>query len=116
MVHTLAVAGGTVVGHDSTGGRVMATTDRRSWASAPGPTLTLLSWDEAGGLWGSAADGTVHRRGVDGAWERRAGLGAEPEALLVNGRTLYAAAPARGILQSDDGGSTWRLRYRTGAP
>ncbi len=150
--HTLALSGGTLVGYDSTGGRVMATTDRRSWETrslaqlgdlavdptnpermvgldeagsvigsvdggrswspAPGPALMLVRWDEAGRLWGAAADGTIHRRGPDGAWEQRAALGGEPEALLVEGPVVHVAVAGRGIVRSDDEGRTWRLRYR----
>jgi photosystem II stability/assembly factor-like uncharacterized protein len=90
-----------------------ATTDGgRTWRPVPGPALAYLSWDRGGALWGTAADGTVHRSTDQGAtWPAQGKLPGAPEALLVHGSDLYAAVSDAGIFRSRDGGRTWERRY-----
>ncbi len=85
----------------------------RSWHPMDGPKLAFLSWDAKQGLWGVSPAGETYQR-VDGRWEPRAALAGEPQALLVTGDELFAAASsgdATAIYVSSDGARSWRLRY-----
>ena len=85
----------------------------RSWESMEGPQLAFLSWGAEQGLWGVSPAGETYRR-IDGRWEPRKALPGEPQALLVTGDELYAAASsgdATAIYVSSDGGRSWRMRY-----
>ncbi len=85
----------------------------RSWDPMDGPKLAFLSWDAKQGLWGVSPAGETYQR-VDGRWEPRAALAGEPQALLVTGEELFAAASsgdATAMYVSSDGARTWRLRY-----
>ena len=89
----------------------------RTWASVDGPGIAALSWDPDTGLWGLNPDGTLHRRGVDGAtWQPAGPLPGQPEALLADDGVLYAATldgeDGTAIHRSDDEGATWGLLYR----
>lgn len=103
--HLLGTLEGVVTASSSDGGR--------AWNAVRGaPSLTVLAWDEEGGLWGASADGTAWRGTQGGAaWERRGALGGTPEAFLATDEALYAAAEGVGVLQSHDGGITWTVRY-----
>jgi hypothetical protein len=89
----------------------------RTWQAVAGaPDLTLVAWDEE--LVGISADGAVHASGDTGrAWSPRGEVGGEPEAMVLaalNGRTLFVAVAERGILESRDGGRTFRVAYSDG--
>ena len=87
-----------------------------TWRGLQGPQLLFLAWDAEGGLWGAAPDGAVFRHDTaSGAWETQGTLPGPPQALLVRGPDLYAAAEAgdvTAVYRSTDDGRTWRLRYR----
>ncbi len=85
----------------------------RSWEPTDAPQLALLSWGAEQGLWGVSPAGETYQR-VDGRWQPRAALAGEPQALLVTGEELFAAASsgdATAIYVSSDGARSWRLRY-----
>lgn len=85
----------------------------RTWRGVPSPPLAFLSWDSDGGLWGAGPTGEVHHSADGGSsWQRAGDLPGQPEALLVEGDTLYAAVAGEGIFRSTDAGGTWQLRYR----
>lgn len=108
--------------------RVVASTEQgltesldggRTWHAFQGPGLVFLSWSDDSGLWGAGSDGEVFQD-VDGVgdWKRRGSLPGPPQALLVAGDDLYAAAEveeATVIYQSSDRGKTWQVRYRDDA-
>jgi hypothetical protein len=57
--------------------------------------------------------GQTYRR-VHDRWEPRATLAGQPQALLVAGTDVYAAASAgdaTAIYRSSDAGGSWQLRY-----
>lgn len=89
----------------------------RSWRTiAAAPELVVLAWKTTESLYGVAADGTVHHSADSGSsWAERDDAGGVPEALTVVMRdgdeVLYAAIGERGIVQSDDGGRTFTVRY-----
>ena len=85
----------------------------RSWQPVDGPQLAFVSWGTELGLWGVSRTGQTYRR-VDDRWEPRAPLPGEPQALLVAGTDLYAAASAddaTAVYRSSDAGGRWLLRY-----
>ena len=90
----------------------------RTWEpSGVAPAAVALAWGEDG-LWGVDGEGGVHRRDGDGGWGRVGRLPGPPEALTVDGETMYASVQEderSAVYESGDGGETWRLRYR-GAP
>jgi hypothetical protein len=100
----------------STGHGLAASGDGgRTWSRRAGPELTVLSWDAAG-LFGATSSGAVFRSADGGGgWEQRGTLPGEPEALVVQGDAMYAAASSEGVTgihRSSDGGRSWSLRYR----
>jgi hypothetical protein len=89
----------------------------RTWKSVAGaPDLTLVAWD--GDLVGITADGAVNASGDAGrTWSPRGEIGGEPQAMAlaaVDGPQLFVAVAERGILESRDGGRTFRVAYRDG--
>ena len=85
----------------------------RSWQPVDGPQLSFVSWGTELGLWGVSRTGQTYRR-VDDRWEPRAALAGQPQALLVAGTDVYAAASAddgTAIYRSSDAGGSWQLRY-----
>jgi hypothetical protein len=86
-----------------------------AWAGAPG--LARVSWEDE--LIGVAPDGAVHVSGNDGAtWSSRGDVGGEPEAMAVatvdGVTTAFVAVAGRGIVESSDGGRTFRRIYSDG--
>jgi hypothetical protein len=105
-------------------GLVLATTEAglqrstdggRSWTLAPdAPQLAVLDWSDE--LVGVTKGGTIQASLDRGAtWTRRGEIGGEPQAMTLGGsdgrRQLFVAVTGRGILQSDDGGRTFQVRY-----
>jgi len=103
--HLVGTLEGSVTASSSDGGR--------SWRPVQGaPSLSVVAWDERGGLWGVAPGGSTWAGRSDGVtWEQRGDLGGPPEALLATDGTLYAAAEDVGVLESRDGGDSWSVRY-----
>ena len=113
---------GTFAVDPADGDRVVAMTERglaesrdggRSWQPVDGPPLAFVSWGTELGLWGVSRTGQTYRS-VDDKWEPRAPLAGEPQALLVAGPDVYAAASAddaTAIYRSSDAGGSWQLRY-----
>lgn len=86
----------------------------RTWTDVTGaPPAVAVAW-ATGELIAVTSDGTVHAGGTGGEgveWVRRGRLTGEPEALAVAGERLLAATTA-GIFESNNGGRSWRQRYR----
>lgn len=88
----------------------------RTWLSlAEAPDLAVLSWDDE--LVAVSQDGGVHASGDQGrTWSARGRVDGEPEAMTVAesdaGRSMFVAVAESGILESRDGGQTFRLLYR----
>lgn len=65
----------------------------RSWRALQGPPLLLVAWAPGSDLWGVAADGRTYlRQPADGSWRELGRLRGEPQAVLADGNTMYAAA------------------------
>lgn len=160
--HALVAAPGLVYGYDSTGDRLLVSSDQKTWetrstgvtidslavspadadrllaatangvvssadggrtfaAVAGAPSLALIAWTPARGLWGIAADGVVSRAAApEGPWTAAGTLPGEPEAFLVTDDAVFAAvmsADGRSeIYRSSDDGATWKRRYRDPSP
>ena len=86
----------------------------RTWsevADAP-PLVVLARRGDVGELFGVDVLGTVHLSVDDGAtWTSRASVGAPPEAMAVEGRTMHVAVRGGGILTSTDGGASFTPLY-----
>jgi hypothetical protein len=88
----------------------------RTWESLTGaPDLAVLTWDDEPVA--VSQDGIVHASGDQGrTWSTRGRVGGEPEAMTAaateGGRSLFVAVAGRGIVESRDGGQTFRLFYR----
>jgi len=75
------------------------------------PLLALVTWPDTGPLMGVDPDGGVHVSEDGGtSWQQRGSTGGAPEALTVSGQTVYVAVEGR-IVESGDGGRTFRKRY-----
>jgi hypothetical protein len=86
-----------------------------AWAGAP--DLALVTWQDE--LIGITSDGAVHVSGDKGrSWSTRGHVGGEPEALTVatvgGVRKAFVAVAGVGIVESSDGGQTFRLTYSDG--
>ncbi len=102
----IAVTTNTGLELSSDGGRSFQLLDAPAGAS-------LVSWSSADRLVLATVDGDVHHSRDDGAtWESTGNMGGRPQALLDVGGALYAARPGA-VVQSDDGGRTWRTRVVT---
>jgi hypothetical protein len=97
-------------------GPVRSTDGGRTWSPMAGaPAVAVLSWDDE--LVAVSQDGGVHASGDQGrTWSARGRVGGDPEAMTVaaadGGRLMFVAVAERGILESRDGGQTFRLFYR----
>jgi hypothetical protein len=97
-------------------GPVRSTDGGRTWSPmADAPAVAVLTWDDE--LVAVSQDGGVHASGDQGrTWSARGRVGGEPEAMTVatvdGGRSMFVAVAERGILESRDGGQTFRLFYR----
>lgn len=89
----------------------------RTWVPvAMAPALTVLAWGRGESLYGVTPDGSVRHSVDDGAtWAERGAVNGKPEALAVwvedGSDRVYVAVGGQGILSSDDGGSTFQVRY-----
>lgn len=92
----------------------------RSWDTLRQAPLTVfLAWDPDSGLWSVGPDGSMHHAAdPDAEWQPAGSLPGPPQALLVDGDTVYAAANhgdghgPTGIYQSTDGGESWEPLYQ----
>jgi hypothetical protein len=97
-------------------GPFRSTDGGRTWVPLPGaPDLAVLAWDDE--LVAVSQDGGVHASGDQGrTWTARGRVGGKPEAMTVaavdGGRSMFVAVAEVGILESRDGGQTFRLFYR----
>lgn len=72
-----------------------------------------LAWPERQRLYKIGANGLVTVASSANQEFRPLGsVGGMPEAFLAAGGNLYAALAGSGILQSEDGGRSWKIRYR----
>lgn len=75
------------------------------------PLLQLVDWSANGQITGVAPDGAVHVSNDGGAtWENRGSAGGTPQALTTSGEQVFVAVEDS-IVESVDGGRTFRNRY-----
>lgn len=101
--HLLA-AGGAVLYRSVDGGR--------SWSPVASGVSGHLAWPAPRRLFVATLDGALlAATSAEGPWRSRGSLAGEVAALhAAGGTTLYAALHDGTIKQSDDGGTTWRVR------
>lgn len=64
----------------------------RTWRPLQGPPLLFVGWSAGTGLWGvTPAGATYVRHAGDGTWRELDQLPGEPQAVLSDGDTMYAA-------------------------
>lgn len=90
-----------------TGSLVSITRDEEATEVAEAPLMVLIDRTTDGAIVGVDPTGSVLTSDDDGTtWEKKASLGAGPEALSVRSATWYAATES-GLFQSTDEGVTW---------
>lgn len=83
----------------------------RTWEPVAPDLFAALTWGDSG-LVGATPHGQVFTADASAStWEPQGTLGGPPEALQAVGQTLYAWVTDRGLLQSDDRGATWTVRF-----
>jgi hypothetical protein len=77
------------------------------------PLLVLLAWTDEGTVVGVDPNGAVHIS-ADGAdsWTERGQTGGQPAALTAVEEQIFVATREGKIVESDDGGRTFRTRYQ----
>lgn len=92
----------------------LSTDGGRSFQGLPDtPVLVLLSWSEDGTVVGSDPNGGVHVSADGGrTWEVRGSAGGQPAAITADGDDVFVATTDGRIMESDDGGQTFTVRYR----
>lgn len=101
--HLLA-SGGAVLYRSVDGGR--------SWSPVAGGVSGYLAWPVPRRLFVATLDGAfLTATSAEGPWRGRGSLAGQVAALhAAGGTTLYAALHDGTIKQSDDGGTTWKVR------
>ena len=86
----------------------------RTFRSLPdAPVLVLVAWTEEGTLVGVDPKGGVHTSEDDGlTWVERGSAGGQPAAVTATDERIFVATGEGDILESDDGGTTFRTRYQ----
>ena len=103
---TLLVTTQQGLGISSDGGRTF-----RGVPSAP--VLVLITWTEGGTLVGVDPNGTVQVSEDGGAtWTEGGATGGQPAALTATEDQIFVATREGKIVESDDGGKTFRTRYQ----
>lgn len=87
----------------------------RSWLPLDGPAAVVLAWSDDDALWAADAMGVVQRSFDRGRTWRTAGqLPGSPDALLADGKLLYAAVQQgdrAAVYVSEDDGRSWQRRF-----
>jgi len=97
----------------TTTGLLSSTDGGRAWQASPAPPLAFLSWSDDGTLAAAGADSRAYIASQNGIeWTEVGVLPGFPEALLVDGQTMFAAIQSQGVYESRDGGHTWQPRGR----
>lgn len=98
----------------TTGQGVMRSADQgHTWTPAGGPPLALLDWQQTDELWGISVNGEVFTSGDGGqTWNRTGAANGQATAFTTHGDTLYLALHTGAIVESQDQGATWSIRYR----
>jgi hypothetical protein len=77
------------------------------------PALVLITWTDDGTLVGVDPQGVVHVSDDRGkTWETRGTAGGQPAALTARGEAVFVATSDGRIVESGDGGQTFRVRYQ----
>ena len=77
------------------------------------PVLVLVSWTDEGRIVGVGPQGVVHVSDDSGAtWQRRGATDGRPAALTAAGDRVFVATSDGRIVESSDGGASFRVRYR----
>lgn len=90
-------------------GLLLSADGARSWRPVDGPLASLVGWTRDLGLWAVDSDGrTFATADPERAWESRARLPGEPQALRVTGQDVFAVAA------SPDGAGLFTLDLEAG--
>ncbi len=86
----------------------------RTFQAVPNtPILALLAWTENGTLVGVDPNGGVQVSADSGkTWDQRGNAGGQPAAVTADGDDVFVATRDGRVVQSDDGGRTFEVRYQ----
>jgi hypothetical protein len=92
----------------------VSTDGGRSFRGLPAtPVLVLVTWTEEGTLVGVDPNGGVHMSEDGGTtWVERGSAGGQPAALTATEDQIFVATREGDIVESDDGGTSFRTRYQ----
>ena len=91
----------------------ISTDGGRTTRSLPNtPSLSLVEWSSNGVLVGVTDQGGVRTSDDRGAtWTARGSVASQPVALAAEGDAVFVATRGGTVLESDDGGGAFRVRY-----
>lgn len=111
----VALDGGRTIVGAAPGGVIRSVDGGRSWSAPTGPDLALITADELSGLWGATAEGKIWSTNDARRWVLTGSVDGEPTALLVAGKTMWAATIGDDLVttiqHSDDQGRSWVVSY-----
>ena len=86
----------------------------RTFQAVPNtPILALLAWTEDGTLVGVDPNGGVQVSADSGkTWDQRGNAGGQPAAVTADGKDVFVATRDGRVVESDDGGRTFAVRYQ----
>ena len=74
-----------------------------------------MEWSANGVMVAVTVQGQVHTSSDEGStWTARGSVGSQPVALAVDGDSVLVATRGGAVLESDDGGDVFRVRYSGG--
>ena len=102
----------TIVMATLSGVRISADGGRTSRALPNTPSLSLVEWSTNGVIVGVTDQGQIHTSDSQAAtWTARGSVGSRPVALAAEGNSVFVATRGGAVLESEDGGDRFDLRY-----
>ncbi len=102
----------TIVMATDSGIKISSDGGRTTRALPNTPTLSLVEWSSDGVIVGITDAGRLHTSNNQGVtWTARGSAGSQPVALAAEADAVFVATRGGAVLQSDDGGDRFDVRY-----